>query len=420
MELLHLNQSFTRWISAQRLLKDHPLGLIDVGCSGGISESWRAFEPDFAAAAFDPVVPEVERLQRQETNPMVKFVAGFAGLPDSHPFVQKRGTAPVVHRNPWNRFSAQWALELEIQAKEKAGGDPGSAAQLADPSPIGVDDYVAASFPLPVDFLKVDVDGHDMDVLLSAEKTVRDHPVLGIGVEVNYCGSDSDTDHTFHNMDRLLRSWGFDLFGLTVRTYSGRHLPFPFAIPIPAQSTGGRPMQGDAVYFRDVCADEPLIAVDSIPSHGLIKLACMFESFGVPDAAAEVLVKHRSRLEPLFDVAKALDLLSESIPEAKGDYAAYVERFRRECGIYVQTDSAPPSATAAEAEALAAERERLAEEAQRLAERNDALNEERRRLKQEIAAAKSKVKSLREERDELRRSRFYRWGRRVARLFGGD
>src|SRR6185295_6659027 len=119
-------------------------------------------------------------------------------------------------------------------------------SKLADPNlKIGVDDLVREENLMCLDFIKIDIDGYDLDVLHSAESCTQDSPVLGYTLEVNFYGSTADTDHTFHNTDRLMRQWGFDLFGLTVRRYSVAALPAPFELDCPAQTVFGRPLQGD-------------------------------------------------------------------------------------------------------------------------------------------------------------------------------
>src|SRR5208337_4344738 len=53
--------------------------LIDVGCSGGLDPAWRDFGSRLRAFGFDPQVQEIERLIKAESNPQVKYVAGFVG-----------------------------------------------------------------------------------------------------------------------------------------------------------------------------------------------------------------------------------------------------------------------------------------------------------------------------------------------------
>ncbi len=45
------------------LFAENPFVLIDVGCSGGIHEGWREFEPHLTAYGFEPSTTECSRLQ---------------------------------------------------------------------------------------------------------------------------------------------------------------------------------------------------------------------------------------------------------------------------------------------------------------------------------------------------------------------
>jgi hypothetical protein len=135
--------------------------------------------------------------------------------------------------------------------------------------------------------------------------------VLGVGLEVNFVGSEADTDHTFHNTDRFMRSHGFDLFGLSVRRYSNKILPGRYVSSTPAQSEFGRPLQGDALYARDVAGPDASALADRLSDEKLAKLAAIFSLSQLPDCAAEVLVRFRARLSKIVDVDRSLDLLAD-------------------------------------------------------------------------------------------------------------
>ncbi|MFZ1993228.1 MAG: hypothetical protein WAU75_03900, partial [Solirubrobacteraceae bacterium] len=68
----------------------HPFVLIDVGCSDGIDEAWRAFGPSLVAHGYDTDVAECERLQAREPFDHVSYHPRAVGLPESHPFAQRR------------------------------------------------------------------------------------------------------------------------------------------------------------------------------------------------------------------------------------------------------------------------------------------------------------------------------------------
>jgi FkbM family methyltransferase len=117
----------------------------------------------------------------------VRYHAQFVGLPESHPFVQKRraeaGHWP--HTNIWDRVTAG---ALERRSRLAAGAARG--AEMANPSSVIGVDQIPREHGLPtVDFLKVDVDGSDPEVLESARTALVEQKVLGVGMEVNWFGT---------------------------------------------------------------------------------------------------------------------------------------------------------------------------------------------------------------------------------------
>jgi len=338
---------FTRMTShlvKNNIFESSPFTLLDVGCSGGISNFWRIFEPSLVALGIDPVVTECERLNAKEANKDIRYRPAFVGIRDDHPFVAKRGGSEPWGGNPWNRLSAQFAtdiLQSKVKQEEKLAllNDwQGSELAKAD-SKVGVDDLVQQEKLADLDFIKVDVDGFDLDVILSAEHTTRNSPVLGYTLEVNFYGSTSDTDHTFHNTDRLMREWGFDLFNLSMRRYSAAALPAPFEWDSPSQTLFGRPYQGDAVYLRDPMASHTrgAPACPPLSPHKLLKLACLFECFGLPDHAAELIQNNDALMKELCDPADLLDALAIEVDSTVKDYPEYIEKFRLDPTAYYRS-----------------------------------------------------------------------------------
>jgi FkbM family methyltransferase len=334
MDYVSVFTRMTRSLVERRIFAGQSFTLLDVGCSGGISSFWRVFDPTLVALGIDPVVAECERLNAKEVNSDVRYRSAFIGLPDQHPFVQKRGNKEPWGGNPWNRLSAQLAadtLKSKIREEDKLSVlNDWQGSGLADSkSKIAIDDLVREEKLLELDFIKVDVDGYDLDVILSAENSTQNSPVLGFTLEVNFYGSTADTDHTFHNTDKLMRQWGFDLFGLSMRLYSAAALPAPFKLDAPAQTTFGRPYQGDAVYLRDPMAAETRgsPACPPLSPQKLLKLACLFECFGLPDHAAELIQANANSLLTLCNPDALLNILANEVDPSVNDYAAYIKKF---------------------------------------------------------------------------------------------
>jgi hypothetical protein len=284
-----------------------------------------------------PNLEEVARLAAAETLPGIKYVPAFVGVPldnkDAERFQQRNFWA----RNPWPRLSI--ARTLELRALEMTSADTDERTQLnlwtqvplADPAkPLILQDFLRKREINDIDFIKIDVDGADFLILRSLASTLGRTNTLGVGIEVNFFGSGEAEVHTFHNVDRLMREIGFDLFSLSIRTYSAAALPAPYLSSVPAQTLWGRPLQGDAIYFRDAAAPENAEWAETIGGHKLGKLAALFSLANLPDSAAEILQRFRCSIADVLDVEAGLrSLLAQCVPhgEPVPTYDEYISDF---------------------------------------------------------------------------------------------
>src|SRR5262245_61754991 len=143
--------------------------LIDIGCSGGIDAVWRGFGPRLRALAIDRNVAELERLRSSETHPGVQYLAALAGLPADHPFsLRKAGRDPLEH-SPWTRLSVVKSLELMKSLGQTLPPWMGvlSPETKLSNEMIVVPAYLRENGIDSVDFLKIDVDGPDFEILNS-------------------------------------------------------------------------------------------------------------------------------------------------------------------------------------------------------------------------------------------------------------
>jgi hypothetical protein len=335
MEGLVSDTPMTDVLRERGVFNRHPFALIDVGCAGGIAEPWSAFGPSLVSHGYDPDVTACEEAQARERFPHVRYHARFVGLPESHPFVQRRraDAGQWPNTNIWGRVTAGY---LAGKRQDAEAGEPTVEARLADPSSIiGVEEIVRGERLPTVDFLKVDVDGPDIEVLETAGEVLADRQVLGVAVEVNWFGSGNPSEPTFHNTDRFMRKHGYALFGITVRPYSRTDLPAPFLRELYAETRFGQPYQGDAIYVRDLAAPEQQDLADAYPAEKLIKLACVYELIGLPDCAAEMLNRFRPRLAAFGDIEALLDALTPPLLGEKLTYRQYISRFKQEPHLFL-------------------------------------------------------------------------------------
>jgi hypothetical protein len=332
MEGLVANTPMTDLLRERGVFDRHPFVLVDVGCSGGIAEAWRAFGPSLVARGYDPDIGACEEAQAREPFDNVRYDARYVGLQDAHPFVQQRKANATrwPDTNIWGRVTAG-----HLAAKEDgpAAGDP---PPLAEPSTLlGVDEIVRREQLPTVDFLKIDVDGNDLEVLESAREVLSESQVLGVGIEVNWFGSGNPSEPTFHNTDLFMPRESYTLFGITVRPYSRTDLPAPFRRDLYAETRFGQPYQGDAIYVRDLAAPDQQRLAEVYPAEKVIKLACIYELFGLPDCAVEVLNRFRPRLAVFGDNEPLLDALTPPLLGEQLTYRQYISKFEREPHLFL-------------------------------------------------------------------------------------
>jgi hypothetical protein len=310
--------------------------LVDIGCAGGIDRKWRRLGRRLRAIGFDANPAEIENLKGRVGNANVTYLNTVATIDLQHPFAKRKAGQQDCQRNTWPRTSAKQYVDLVHQREPAGQGEtpafsPGRAAVV-------VPEYLQQS-GVNLDFLKIDVDGKDFDVLNSFDQALSDLAVMGVGVEVNFCGSDCETDNTFHNVDRFLKARGFELFALSTRRYSVAALPSRFLGGAGPTETG-RILQGDAMYARDLASGLYDDFAKSLSADKLLNLLAILAIFNLPDCAAEVALKFRTTLSSRFDVDKILDLLAaqnEGTISGKSSYRQHMSRFAQNPNSFLGT-----------------------------------------------------------------------------------
>jgi hypothetical protein len=316
-----------------------PFRLLDIGCSGGLDPHWRAFGANLQAIGIDASRAECARLSKAEQLPGVEYVPAFVAGVAGRKIDPERQASPLIlavrERLSFMRTREIRAARLaKAEIEEKLRHNAWEMTELADKEkPVLVSELLAARGWTDFDYLKIDIDGFDFEVLQTFEGRLGPAGVLGVQLEVNFVGTDAETEHTFHNTDRFMRRQGYELMRLDVRNYSSRALPARYVWPTPAETLFGRPFQGEAYYARDFEGAR-------LEASKLLKLAAIYAAIDAPDMAAELLLKRGAELANL-DLARALDLLAaQAQPERirKLDYKRYMQGFESDASHFYRRE----------------------------------------------------------------------------------
>jgi FkbM family methyltransferase len=142
-----------------------------------------------------------------------------------------------------------------------------------------LDTFCVAEGVDEIDFLQIDVQGADLNVLKGA-KELLERSGLAIQIEVEFAAL-YQGQPLFADVDTFLREKGFALFDLT-KAYRTRSLS-----PIRGNKRPGQLLWGDAFYLRDLLEKQPYPELGT--PQKLLKLACVADILGFPDYALEIL-----------------------------------------------------------------------------------------------------------------------------------
>lgn len=382
-----------------RLWGDSDFYLLDVGASGGIERHWSVFGDRLRAIGFEPLVAEAERLQQRSIGTKTTYEAAFVTCRDFDqlfPPEIRNDRTRSRNNDPFQRVSAVRAQELMRMNYAEHVFNAGAPAVYADRYVV-LDDFIPVPEHPSVDFIKIDTDGHDFEVLIGTDRLLSAGGVLGMSIEAQFHGAVHEYANTFANIDRFMRGHGFSLFDLEVYRYSRAALPAPFVYDIPAQTTTGQVLWGEAIYFRDLASlDYERMWAYDVTRERILKLVALFELFGMPDCAAELLVNRRQQagdvVEPL------LDLLAGSGAAVPGAYRDYIRAFEAEPqALYRSRRLAAAEAAAKEAAAT----EAAAAASAPAAEPPPVQPDDRAELEAEIERLRKRVSTLKQKTADL-------------------
>ena len=321
----------TKSLVAGGAFQSAPICLADVGASGGIDYYWNLFGRDLRAVGFDPLIKEVERLNSLHPNGNQKYfpyLVGYKRYEELLPQSPQTGQPSLFDRTSAVRAQAVTRCDYARAYYDQTG--KGTIAHEM----IELDEFFLRTHPMDVDFVKIDTDGSDYQVLLGAQELLRSCPVMGVAVECQFHGVAHEASNTFANIDRLLRRLGFSLFDIEVYRYSRAALPKPFVYRIPAQTTSGQVLWADALYLRDAGQKGYEDSQSTrLTEHKILKLACLMEIFGMEDCTAELLIQYRDRVGSLLDVDASLNLLTPDVAGDRLSYARYLQRFEQDPSV---------------------------------------------------------------------------------------
>ena len=284
------------------VFKPAPVVICDVGARGGVEPQWQAFGNQAQFIGFEPDRGECDRLNHrfsQQTSqnanaPAQQFYPVALGKRREHRQFSVCRYAGGSSFYPADmtfiqRFPAEHGQQLEV-------------THTLELETVSFDEFAQTECIPAIDFLKLDVEGCELDILQGAERVLQ-NGVLGLSLEVMFHDA-MRHQPPFHAIDQFLQSQGFQLFDLETYRHARRTLD------LPTESLGntqiGQVLWGQALYLRDAvtAALSPIRKTEfNWTALRALKLAAFMELFNLSDCALEVLQTYQPQLESELNLA---------------------------------------------------------------------------------------------------------------------
>jgi len=259
------------------LLGSGPLVYVDCGARGSALPSWLRPAKTARYIGIEADAAECERLTARQ-KPRHEYIAAALGR-------SAEARTLYVTKNP--ACSSLLRPNSELLAPFGEMSDFFIVEREVAVSTIPLDMCLARHSITSVDFLELDTQGAELEVLEGAER-VLDASVLGLLIEVEFAPMYHDQP-LFGDVDRFMRSRGFELFDLM--RYRVRRGPLASTIP-----TRGQLLWGRAFYLR---------APSRCQSPAMLRrLAGLAALAGIPDLTLDILSRVGSDVSS--DVRKAV------------------------------------------------------------------------------------------------------------------
>jgi len=312
---LHPNPQFTKSLVEENSFENDPLVVVDVGARKGFEKHWDHYAAQINLIGFEPNEDSYKECIERKSSPQTSY----------YPFAldRKKGQKKFYITS---YLSACGFYEPDKKIVKRFGSeDIFNITEVLKVQTIDLDSFCEEYKIQNVDFIKLDTEGSELDILKGAERTLK-NSILGISVEVEFIKMYIDQP-LFSDIDQYLRSLNFELYDLDLNRKTRSSLS-PYS---GSNMNIGQLVQGQALYLRD--------AVGELDSHNfdkkfwhksrILKMASIQEIFNLPDCAIELIQKGQSL--DIFDgsdTSKYIDLLIPNIDGNSISYKEYLQELR--------------------------------------------------------------------------------------------
>ncbi len=255
---INAEPKLTNYLVENKLIK---MNVLDIGARGGFSYYWQTYKDCLNIVGFDPD-EEQERISDGQCKARILSSDG-------------KNRVFFITRYPASSGFYQPDIEIADRLQNRY--------LLNVMSTVEVSTVTMDSFNLKPDFIKLDTEGAELDILKGGVETLKN--ALGVSAEVSFNGLFKGAP-LFSEVDEFIKSQGFKLYDLDTARLSRRGENECEM----CDGKVGQVMFGQTLYFRDIYKD-----LDNYSEEAILKLASLYELFNLTDCTYELINNPRTR-----------------------------------------------------------------------------------------------------------------------------
>jgi FkbM family methyltransferase len=297
IEMAHYHPAFPCFTVnvCERDILQEPYRLIDVGVRGGLQPHWQFFGDHLEAWGFDPLYEEgVGPLIATNPHPerIRYFNFGLGHEDGKRPF-------HFLRDNPSSSFFAA-ANNVDVPDE-----------MWVTATMRRLDSLVADGTLGPVDFMKLDAETYEAEIVRGAREFFTSSGILGIESEASLVRTSRNPRSVFVELYEELAPFGFSVWDAGVQRASRATLAKGYPVDLGGNRYAARPV-GKQVVF-DILFLSPMFDEAGLKSgvsvERLLKMIATAELYGLQDVGLDILFSNRDILGRRFDVEEAADWL---------------------------------------------------------------------------------------------------------------
>jgi len=307
---LHPNPRFTKYLVEIMTFKNDPFVVVDVGARKGFEKHWDHYGDQIKLLGFEPNEDSFKECVRRKSNNQTTY----------YPYALDRIKSErdfYITAYP----SSSGFYRPDLKCISKFGME--EVNKIIDTikiKTIDLDSFQRDNQISPIDFIKLDTEGSELDILKGGEKSLIAE-VLGLSIETEFLKTHIGQP-LFSDIDQYLRSIGFQLYDLDLNRWSRKVLK-------SIDNSFGQLHFAQSLYLRDAVTElQNLKAVNRNWNEvRILKMASIMELFNLPDCSIE-LIQEASKLDLIQrkDINVLIDLL---IPQLNGELVSYKDYLYR-------------------------------------------------------------------------------------------